>query len=202
MVGLNHNTEQVRLVDELLQKQNKIKELVSNKNYILWLEEFTKSYPKFCDDDWLYKSDELSDRDTQMISYLGYFYECINQYAEKNYLSAYSDNIPFYNCFYHIKFNAILYKIGIVSGQGTYYYCQRIDEPNFDKCIYFDDILTNKKQDTVSKIEMLSNVVQVLCCSDISPDIIRATVEKTIQETFNTKKQVISLTKLLEQQRK
>jgi len=136
MVGLNHNTEQVRLVDELLQKQNKIKELVSNKNYILWLEEFTKSYPKFCDDDWLYKSDELSDRDTQMISYLGYFYECINQYAEKNYLSAYSDNIPFYNCFYHIKFNAILYKIGIVSGQGTYYYCQRIDEPNFDKCIY------------------------------------------------------------------
>lgn len=196
MIEFNSTEEQVRLVDELLQNQNKIKELISNKKYILWLEEFTKTYPNFCDDNWLYKPGELSNQDTQMVSYLGYFFECIKQYAKRNYLPAYSDNSPFYNSFYLIKYNTILYRIGIVSGQGTYFYCQRFDNTDLYKCINFEDIVTNKKQDIVSKMEILSNVVQVLCCSDVSPDIIRDTVDKTIDETTKIK------AKMLKQHRK
>ena len=191
MTEFNPIEEQVRLVDELLQTQNKIKELISNKKYILWLDEFTKTYPKFCDDNWLYKPGELSTQDTQMVSYLGYFFGCIKQYAEKNYLPAYSDNSPFYNSFYLIKFNNILYRIGIVSGQGTYFYCQRFDKTDLYKCIDFEDIVTNKQQETVNKIEMLSNIVQFLCSCDVHPDIIRDTVDKTIYETTKLKAKML-----------
>lgn len=124
------------------QRNNRMKELLSNVNYLKWLETFTKEYSVFSDNDWLYRQDEISNDDKQNVECLELLYMGIEQYASKNYI--YPTNSRFGN-FYKIKLDSISYEIGILTGQGTQFFCRRVENIDEQEFIDFSDIIHNKK---------------------------------------------------------
>ena len=130
----------------------KPKEIVSNSEYILWLEKFTEKYPSFSDDDWLYKEDEISKEDKMKVYDLQFFIKEIDDYAIRNYIAEQSDNLGFYNHYYLIKYNNIGYKISTIIGQDVVDSCERIDKIT-DDFIDFQDIIDNKKPKSAYVIE-------------------------------------------------
>ena len=100
------------------------KELISNNNFILWLEQFTLRYNAFTDDDWLYKPDELSEVDTRNVGKLGLFFEAMSDYCHKYYINIDSNEMYEDECI-NIRHNGIGYQLGLVVGQGAYIYVNR-----------------------------------------------------------------------------
>ena len=116
-----------RIVEENIkkerQKNEKIKSLMSNTDYIEWLIEFTKDKEGFSDDDWIYSSEKLDDVAKEKVDDLQLFFEGIYQYSRINYI--YSLTRPLGEC-YKIRIGDIGFEIGYLSGQGTKFYCRRI----------------------------------------------------------------------------
>ena len=131
-------------------RNEKIKILMSNMDYIKWLIDFTKDKNGFSDDDWLYSSEKLDDVTQEKVDNLQLFFEGIYQYARKNYI--YSQARPLGECYY-IKIGDIGFEIGYLSGQGTKFYCHRIPLEEINNAIDFMNIVNNKKQDNVEYIE-------------------------------------------------
>lgn len=171
------------VIDGLIKSQERAKSIVADNVYMLWLEKFTNIYPLFSDDTWLYKPDEISTEDSENVADLCSFFNGLSGYAEKNFLPIYSEDYTTYVC---IKFNNIGYEIGLVSGQGTYAYCQRIDISPNKVFIDFNDIVANKKQphvehvtETLDKISLL--IEQLLICG-IPVEAISTRIDDTISK--------------------
>ena len=143
-----------RIVEENIkkerQKNEKIKSLMSNTDYIEWLIEFTKDKEGFSDDDWIYSSEKLDDVAKGKVDDLQLFFEGIYQYSRINYI--YSLTRPLGEC-YKIRIGDIGFEIGYLSGQGTKFYCRRILLEEMENAIDFMDIVNKKKQDSVEYIE-------------------------------------------------
>ena len=188
------------LVQELSTEQEKAKELVSNTAYILWLENFTKVYPKFTDDLHEHYPDELTADDCQKISDLYLFFKGIDDYASKNLISSQTEELSFPNEYYVIVYNNIYYQIGIVSGQGTFAYCDRIKNPS-TQVLDFNDVINNKQAKNFAviskKIENLTQIVESLNYLNVPTDVIINTVEKALDKSHSTKKALSSLIKKL-----
>ena len=131
------------------QKNERIKNLMSNTDYIKWLIEFTNN-KGFSDEDWLYSSEKLDDVNQEKVDDLQLFFEGIYQYARKNYI--YSKTHPFGE-YYQVRIGDIGLEIGYLSGQGAKFYCGRIPLEELENAIDFMDIVKNKKQDNVEYIE-------------------------------------------------
>ena len=125
------------------------KELISNEDYISWLEKFTIEHPYFDDEYWQYFPEEITDNDLKNVQNLNLFFQAIEHYAQKNYIFPNTDNSEF---FYSIKHNKIGYEIGLIPGQGTVFFCQKTKARK--SFIDFKNIL-NKKQKNYSKIKLL-----------------------------------------------
>ena len=178
--------EQMREIIEkerkrLEERKNIMHEIVSNNKYIKWLEEFTKKYPKFYNNDFFYEeSDKVTKVDLENIDYLGLLFEGINDYAKKNYI--YRVNESDYIDYYDIKYNNIGYRIGVLTGQGTIVYCER--EIVVDNAIDFNDIILNKKQKNTDyynkRLLELSNIISYY----YEQGIPLVAIEKTIDSTL------------------
>lgn len=171
--------EQVSKATELTEK------LVSNAEYMLWLEKFTTSNPEFTDDAWLYFPEEISKYDYEMVSMLQYFLDGIKRYAHTNYIPMEGD---VYDYHFSLKFNNIDYKIGAVSGQGTYTYCCRENISTDKRFIDFNDIMTNKVQDNVAiiteKLNAMANIAKEILNLGAPEDAITSKLETVFQEYF------------------
>lgn len=130
-----------KAVDDLIKKREHAKKLVSNDEYMRWLERFTEAYPNFCDDDWLYSPESLTEEDYNQVQELQYFFDGITQYALSNGINTKSIEYGFE---LFVKFNNIGYKIGIMSGQGTIMYVQRCEVPSEESFVDFNDCIANK----------------------------------------------------------
>ena len=64
--------------------QEKLKISVTNEQYILWLEEFTNTYPVINEEDFLNYQYELSNEDYINIKKLHTLYELLEKYAYEN----------------------------------------------------------------------------------------------------------------------
>lgn len=134
-------------------EQNK---LISNYDYINWLENFTLSNPCFTVDSWLYHPEEISQEDNNNVLKLFVFHEVISEYCQK-FLINISVNDNFDVTRIHIKYNNIGYQFGLVIGQGSYVYIER-EEIN-EKAIDFSDIVNNvEPEDFEEKKEMLKTL--------------------------------------------
>ena len=56
-------------------KYEKIKIMMSNTNYLEWLNQFTQDKNGFYDDDWQYSPDLITESDKENVEKLGLFYE-------------------------------------------------------------------------------------------------------------------------------
>lgn len=161
--------------------QEKAKLIVSNNEYILWLESFTASHPRFTDDAWLYSPEEISKEDYAKVTDICSFFDGIIHYANKNYLRTYDECDGQY---VYIKFNNIGYNIGIRHGQGSYVYCKRVKISAEHFFIDFNDVMNDKEQDHVdfvnSEFYKMSLIIKGLLDLGVSETAICKIVESTI----------------------
>ena len=175
-------------VNEFIQQFTEVLEmnekLVSSNEYMLWLEQFMSSRTGFLDDDWLYKSEEISKEDYARVEQLSCFISGIRSYAARNFIRLESDDD--YDSHVFIKFNEIGYEIGTFSGQGTVAYCHRVDISTDKNFIDFNDIVTNKKQDNVDsitdKLNELDSLVGDLLELGTPEDAILSRVSKSLSK--------------------
>ena len=164
-------------------KNIKIQKMLSNTDYINWLDEFTTKHLNFTDEDWLYFPEKISKEDLEQVKNLHLMYFGIEKYANNNYI--YPTNCNFGN-FYKIKLENIGLKIGILAGQGTLFFCNRIQIENEKDFIDFNDIINNKISNNVitikNKLNELSNLIISLYKSDIPLEAIVTTLNNTLNK--------------------
>lgn len=173
--------------EEYFAKENakniKMEEMLSNTDYINWLNKFTIEHSSFTDDDWLYFPEKISKEDLEKVNNLHLVYRGIEKYANENYI--YPTNCDFGN-FYKIKLENTGFEIGILFGQGTLFFCNRVQIENKKDFIDFDDILNNKTNDNLTtiknKLNELSNFISSLYKSDVPLEAIVNTLDNTLNE--------------------
>ena len=173
-------------LNRIRQEEILAEELVSNEDYIKWLEKFTEKYSDFCDDDFLYNDGSISVKDKENVEKLDLFFKGISMYAQNNYIYAKTQNsLVFGNYYYNITANNITYEIGMMFGQGTICYCNRYDD-NIDDAIDFNDIIVNKKQANVDfiseNLKVLSEQIVSMLNKEIPKRAIRECVNKVLRE--------------------
>ena len=154
-------------------------QLVSNCDYILWLEDFTQTYKTFSTNSWLYAQKEISEESYDNVQKLFLFFNAISNYCYKFYI-----NIEWYESFererVHIKHNNVGYQLGLVVGQGSFVYVSR-EEPQ-DNAICFDSIMNNVVPDKFkAKDELLQQFNTLLAAmkeADMPSGIITDTLKK------------------------
>lgn len=174
-------------VEEYIAKENdrntKIQKMLSNTDYIKWLEIFTTEYSCFNDNDWLYFPERLSKTDLEQVNNLHLMYSGIERYASENYI--YPTVCDFGN-FYKIKLENTGFEIGMLTGQGTLFFCNRVEIENEKDFIDFNDIINNKKRDNTTtiknKLNELSNLVVSLHKSGVPLEAIMFTLDNTLKE--------------------
>ena len=128
----------------------KEKELFSSPKYIMWLNEFTKKYESFSDDDWLYESEKISAKDLEQVKYLGTIFNGVEAYANKNYIFSKSNDLGEY---YSIKLEDAAYEIIQSSFGDSVYSCRRVELTDDIDVIDFNDIISNKKRELAIEID-------------------------------------------------
>ena len=164
-------------------KSEKIKSMMSNTDYIKWLKQFTQDKDGFCDNDWLYFPEKISESERENVENLCLFYEGIEKYAEQNYI--YPILCEFGN-FYRVKLNDFSFEIGILVGQGTVFFFNKTSLENEKEFIDFDDIMIGKKQDNVEQInatlDSISNIVITAYENGVPIEAIASTLDNTIRD--------------------
>ena len=176
-----------KLLEEYFAKENaeniKIQEMLANTNYIKWLDSFTIEHSSFFDDDWLYFPEKISKEDLEQVNNLHLMYHGIERYASKNYI--YPTNCDFGN-FYKVKLENTGFEIGMLVGQGTLFFCNRVQIGNRKDFIDFNDILNNKGNDNITtikkKLNELSNLVVSLYKSGVPLEAIAITLDNTLNK--------------------
>ena len=167
----------------LIESINKEQEISTNPNYILWLEKFTETYPNFFDDDFLSGKKAVSLEDMDGIDSLSSFYHVIERYADNNYI--YEDKESMYSGSYKIKYHNIGYEIGYLTGQGTVFFCNRVDNPD-DTYIDFNDILTNKNQPNTERINQLLEELSIIVDSFYEQGIPLPALKKKLNQIISS----------------
>lgn len=172
------------LLADLIRSQELGKELVSNTEYILWLENFTIATPCWSDDTWLYCPEKISKEDYNRVKELHCFFNGIMDYAKRNYIPSQYDEFETY---IFIKFNNIGYKIGEMIGQGSLTYCERVDISHYDNVfIDFNDIVNNKKQENVDcidkKFNSMCEIIEELISMGVDSKTIFTRVQNILDE--------------------
>lgn len=166
---------------KLLLRKNKMQEIISSNEYILWLEKFTEKYSGFSDDSFSDKDKKITSIDLENSRNLSLLYEGISNYAKENYVYAKSD-LKFGD-YYVIKYNNIGYKIGAMSGQGTFFFCERTNEIT-DDFIDFNDIILNKKQKNTDyynkRLLQLSSIISYYYEQGVPLQAIEKTIDDTL----------------------
>ena len=146
--------------EEYLAKENarniKMQEMLSNTDYIKWLDKFTIEHSSFSDDDWLYFPEKISKEDLEKVNNLHLMYRGIEKYASENYICP--TDCDFGN-FYKIKLENTGFEIGILIGQGTLFFCNRVQIENQKDFIDFNDILNNKTDDSLTTTKNTLNEI-------------------------------------------
>lgn len=141
----------LKILERQEEKEKFIDEL-SNDSYISWLEEFTKKFSIFSDDDWLYNPNGISKSDLNNVYKLHLLFEIISNYAENKNIEGKPNA---FGVNYTIKNNNIIYEIGIMVGQGTVFFCERFKENDCDYIDFNDikeDIKLKKNKEKVKKL--------------------------------------------------
>lgn len=127
-----------------MKKNIKINNMMSNTEYLEWLDQFTIDKEEFADDDWLYHPEQINDYDKEKVKDLSLFYFGIQDYAIGNQINP--TDCEFGN-YYRVKLNELGFEIGILIGQGTIFFCKKVSIDEEKEFIDFNDIIEFNKKD-------------------------------------------------------
>ena len=133
-----------RIVSDMTKRNLKKKKIISNYDYISWLEKFTLSHDSFADDSWLYNPSEISKEDLKNVRMLDIFFGALSEYCHKYYINIDCDE-EYEEERINLKYNGVGYVLGLVVGQGSYVYVLR--KHLEDNEIDFEDILKDTVPD-------------------------------------------------------
>ena len=140
--------------------------LIENYEYIEWLYNFTHEYHSFCDTDWVYERDSLSDKDFENVNNLPLFFIAIEEYYDRNLIATCSQG---FTRMLAIKYKNIFFEIAIITGQGTECYVKRSCECLLPRFVNFEDIVNNvadckltDKQQKLDELDKLLKQMQAL----------------------------------------
>ena len=182
--------EWLKEFDEENKRRNEIiSEMTTNTDYIDWIKYFTDLTNGFYNNDCVYYQILMNEKDEVNVQNLGLFYTAINRYAQKNYI--YPTN-SMYGDYYKIKYNEDAFEIGISEKEGDVeYFCGPTIIDEKDVSIDFNDIMTNKKQDNVDKInatlDFLSSMIDTAYDSGVPLVEISKTLHNKVDELRNKK---------------
>ena len=174
---------QEQVEKEQLRKETVKKDMLESTDYIDWLIAFTKEYPIFSTEDWLYNEEDISKEDLERVHNLPLLFECIYSYADRNYLSSTLDE---WGESFSINKDDVYMNIGYNTGQGTSFYCERTDKQ--ENSIYFYSIMNpNTSMRTMHiehRLEQISDDIKELLVNFKVPvEYIHEMVSNTEKET-------------------
>ena len=156
-------------------------ELTYSTKYIDWLESFTEKNGSFSTDTFLYHPEKITETDAKNVENIETLFEAIQEYSDDNYI--FPTKVD-YGCFYSIQHNGVGYFIGVDYGQGTSFYCVRLDEPEEDALEYKHVMSTVKLPRTIQiddKLDKLSSLLETLE-EEIPLEILSSSVENTFKK--------------------
>lgn len=164
---------------KILEKENKMKKMISDNSYITWLEEFTEKYSAFGDDDWLYNPFDIPKEDMENVQMLQLLYNIIEKYAQSNYIYPVFTE---FGSYYVISYNNVGYQIDMMAGQGVVFTCQRVEVT--DGTIKFEDIQNNRKLEKTdfinAKLQVLTDLIETMVLEEIPIEAIEDTTVRSI----------------------
>lgn len=136
------------------QREERIKNLVANTDYIAWLSDFTLINGDFFVNDWEYSKTKLPKQEMENVKKLGDFYSAISEYADRNYIYPEDTKVSKY---YRVKYHCSMLHVGYIGNKEPEFFCARQELDDESKYIDIEDIIDNKKQAHVPIIEKSLN---------------------------------------------
>lgn len=180
-------TKEKSIVEKLVAEERvrncKMQQMLSNLEYIKWLDSFTMKHAEFSDNDWLYFPENISSNDREQVENLDLMYDGIAMYARKNHIYPIRFDLGNY---YRIQFDNVGYEVGLLEGQGSSFFCRKVEVNPEYEFIDFHDIVQGKRYANVDiieeKLNQLSNAVISLYESGVPLESISITLNKTLDE--------------------
>ena len=170
-------------------KKEKMKKIVSNTDYIDWLENFSKDNDYFRLE-WIrfYLNNTIrnSKENYENIMRLPVLYAAIEKYANRNYMYAKHHE---WGVYYLIRYKNFIYEIGILLRMENSYYYKRIEltDENLEEYkgyIDFYDIINDKVQPKTGyideRIQRIKEVINIALNDDIPADAVKKTLSDII----------------------
>lgn len=118
-----------KMMKEKKHKKEFADRLTNSTEYMDWLRKFTEKRGSFSTDSFLYDQEDLTEDDLVNVQDVQLLFEEILDYSDENYIDPVKID---YGAYYSIKDGDVGYYIGYNAGQGTSFYCLRLDEPEED----------------------------------------------------------------------
>lgn len=163
-------------------RNEKIKSMMSNTDYIEWLIQFSKDKEGFLDNDWLYFPERINNTDRENVQNLSLFYEGIDRYSKENYI--YPTPCDFGNI-YRVKLNNFNFEIGCLNGQGSVYFFNKTSQETNEDFIDFNDIIIEKKQDNVNRINTILDSLSSMIMSAYENEVPIQAIANKLNNTIN-----------------
>lgn len=162
-------------------KKSQRERLRTTTEYVNWLQNFTEDRTGFNDTDQCDDSLELYDK--AMIKNLDKFFGIIDKWAQKNYISSGGDADQY--CYiYDLRYNGIIYEIGLMVGQGSFLWAKRVENANTE-IIDFEEIMNDTLRSSAFEIEsqllQFENTINSLRDNGISTEFIEQRFKKTLE---------------------
>lgn len=169
-----------RLMVEQKEKEAFSQSITFSNEYMDWLDSCTQYLTSVSTDSFQYVEDKVSKKDVRNAKSIQYLFEEIRTYCDGNYIEPKKTD---YGLYYSIKNNDIGYHVGFDTGQGTSFYCTRLEEPDED-ALDFKHVRSGVKlQKTLYDeflLEDLSNLIKELHAAGVPTTAIRKATDKTI----------------------
>lgn len=166
-------------IEELNRKKEEARKLISDYDYINWLEKFTNVHPSFSDDKWLYFPEKISKEDYSNVEKIVPFFEILQKYCntfliETNVEAEFSTNSI------HIKHNNIGYEVGLVVGQGAVVYISReeITEKSIEFTSIMNDVPPKDYETKKSLLDTLDLFISIIKRKDVPEESIINVIKK------------------------
>ena len=121
-----HNDMISKMMREKKHKKEFVDRLRKTTDYMDWLKAFTEKRDAFSTDSFIYDQEDLTEEDLVNVHDIQLLFEEVMDYSDDNYIAPIKID---YGAYYSIKDGDVGYYLGYNAGQGTSFYCLRLDEP-------------------------------------------------------------------------
>lgn len=132
------HSEKLRLEEE------KMKNITSNDEYIMWLCNYLYENHYLCDEDWMYFPDTMKEEDRINASKMCLLYQIVDKYAINNNINPIDEK---YGNAYKIRYFDYVFDVGAALDSGLMFYCIESLVYKNSELIDFNDLIESKEND-------------------------------------------------------